>query len=316
MIKYIGKRILHALFTMIIVISVVFILLRQMPIEGYFTNYETMSPRQVEIGLENLGLLDPLPVQLANFFKNIAKGDFGKSSKYRPNVPVVQIIKEKIGISFRFGLAAVTLALVVGLPMGIFMVRFKGRFIDKFGTVIIVLIQAIPSAIYHIVIQFFGSKALGVSMIYKENILSSIILPIFSLSLGYMAYYSMWIRRFMMDEYNKDYVKLATAKGMPDGQVVSIHVFRNAIVPLLNNIPTSLLMTMVGSIYVESLYSVPGMGGLLVDVIKRQDNNMVQMLVLFYSVLSITALLIGDILMSLADPRIRLTQKKEGESNA
>ena len=110
---------------------------------------------------------------------------------------------------------------------------------------------------------------------------------------------------------NKDYIKMAKAKGVPKKKIALNHVFRNAVVPMVQLIPGSLLLTIAGSIYVESLYSIPGMGGLLVDVIKRQDNTMVQALVIVFAVLSIFGLLLGDILMALVDPRISLT-KKEG----
>jgi oligopeptide transport system permease protein len=119
----------------------------------------------------------------------------------------------------------------------------------------------------------------------------------------------MWLRRYMVDETNKDYIKLARAKGVPNATIWFKHVFRNSIVPMIQTIPGSLLMTISGSIYTESLYSIPGMGGLLVDVIKRQDNNMVQVLVLIFACLGIVGLLLGDIAMTLCDPRISFTKK-------
>ena len=121
----------------------------------------------------------------------------------------------------------------------------------------------------------------------------------------------MWLRRYMVDEENKDYIKMAKAKGVPKAKIARQHVFRNAVVPMVQFIPGSMLLTIAGSIYVESLYSIPGMGGLLVEVIKRQDNNMVQGLVIIFAVLGIFGLLLGDLLMALVDPRISLT-KKEG----
>ena len=115
----------------------------------------------------------------------------------------------------------------------------------------------------------------------------------------------------MVDEANKDYIKLARAKGVPSRQISRKHVFRNAMVPLIQYIPNSILFTLMGSLYVESLYSIPGMGGLLVAVIKRQDNNMVLALVVIYSIISILGLLFGDLLMALLDPRITLSSTEE-----
>ncbi|MEG1873184.1 MAG: ABC transporter permease, partial [Ruthenibacterium sp.] len=132
-----------------------------------------------------------------------------------------------------------------------------------------------------------------------------------SLSLGNIDYYAMWLRRYMVDESTKDYVQLARAKGVSGRKIMSSHIFRNAFVPMVQYIPSSLLNTVIGSIYIESLYSIPGMGGLLVDVIKRQDNAMVQIIVLLYASVGILGLILGDILMAMVDPRISYT-KKEG----
>ena len=115
----------------------------------------------------------------------------------------------------------------------------------------------------------------------------------------------------MVDESNKDYVRFARAKGVNESKIVYRHILRNAIVPLAQYIPQSILLTIAGSIYVENLYSVPGMGGLLIQVIKMQDNTMVQALVLIYASVSILGLLVGDLVMALLDPRIMFT-KKEG----
>ena len=120
----------------------------------------------------------------------------------------------------------------------------------------------------------------------------------------------MWLRRYMVDESNKDYIRLARAKGVPAARISRSHVFRNAIVPLVQYIPSAFLNTVVGSIYIESLYSIPGMGGLLVTAIKGQDNKLVQALVIIYSVISILGLLFGDILMAVLDPRISFSAKE------
>lgn len=345
MAKYIGKRLLRSLLTLLIIITIVFSLLRLMPIEGYFENFEKLSAAQINVGLQQLGLKDPLPVQMLNFWKGVFRGDWGVSHKYRVGVPVLDIITEKIPISLRMGLAALAIALAAGLPLGILMAyctrakvgeklwttiielltRFKlGKLCtmlvtfvlflcDNLGTVFVVLIQGIPSAIYHLLIQFYGSKKLpGADMFYHADRPLTWILPIFSLSLGTIAYYAMWLRRYMVDENNKDYVKLARAKGVPGVTISRSHVFRNAIVPLVQFIPTSVILTLMGSLYVESLYSIPGMGGLLVQAIQRQDNTLVQALVLIYAAISILGLLVGDICMALLDPRIALG-KKEGD---
>lgn len=320
MAKYILKRVLRSLVTMFIIITILFALLRLMPIEGYFENFDKMSSTQVQVKLTALGLNDPLPKQLMRFYSQILHGDLGTSNKYRIGVSINTIIAEKIPVSLELGLISLAIALALGLPLGILMARStRTRFKigDKLGTVFIVIIQAVPAAVYHILIQFAGSQThlgkdiLHLPMLFDATNPRSYILPIISLAIGNIAYYAMWLRRYMVDEANKDYIRLARAKGVPNGAISRKHVFRNAMVPLIQYIPNSILFTLMGSLYVESLYSVPGMGGLLVTAIKLQDNTLVQALVLIYAVISILGLLFGDILMGIVDPRISFS-KKEG----
>lgn len=311
MLVYSLKRLGRALITLVILITNVFILVRAMPEEGYFSNYEKMSPQQIEVGLRKMGLKDPLYVQVGKFIYNALHGDLGISYRYRINAKITDIISSKIGISMKVGLISMVVSLPLGMALGILMARSKGGFADKLGNAYIVFIQAVPNAVYFIFIQLYGSDLFGVSMLYKETEWTSLILPVISLALPSISSYAMWLRRYMVDETNKDYIKLARAKGVPNSTIWFRHVFRNSVVPMVNLIPGSILLTISGSIYVESLYSIPGMGGLLVDVIKRQDNNMVLALVVIFAVMSILGLLLGDLLMAVVDPRISFT-KKEG----
>lgn len=311
MLVYSLKRLGRALITLVILITIVFILVRAMPEEGYFSNYEKMSPQQIEVGLRKMGLKDPLYVQVGKFIYNALRGDLGVSYRYRINAKITDIISSKIGISMKVGLISMVVSLPLGMALGVLMARSKGGFADKLGNAYIVFIQAVPNAVYFIFIQLYGSDLFRVSMLYKETEWTSLILPVISLALPSISSYAMWLRRYMVDETNKDYIKLARAKGVPNSTIWFRHVFRNSVVPMVNLIPGSILLTISGSIYVESLYSIPGMGGLLVDVIKRQDNNMVLALVVIFAVMSILGLLLGDLLMAVVDPRISFT-KKEG----
>ena len=311
MLKYSVKRLASSLLTLLIIITVVFVLLRQMPIEGYFDNFEKADQATINAKLTQLGLNDPIPVQLFNFLGDLFKGDLGTSARYSVGAPISGIIAKKAPVSIKLGVLSMALALCMGIPLGAAMARSKSGFWDKFGTVFIVFINAVPAAVYHIFIQMYGTSFMGISMLFDENNLVTWILPVFSMALGNTAYYAMWLRRYMVDEMNKDYVRLARAKGVSSKKIMMKHVFRNAFVPMIQYIPTSLLYTVSGSIYIESLYSIPGMGGLLVDVIGRQDNPMVQAIVIIYSCIGIVGLLLGDLLMGMIDPRISFT-KKEG----
>ncbi|MCD8337430.1 MAG: ABC transporter permease [Lachnospiraceae bacterium] len=312
MVKYLAKRIGRSLITLFIIICVVFILMRQMPIEGYFQNFDKLTEAQIQAGLEEQGLLDPMPVQLLHFFQNMLKGDFGVSHSYRVNVPVTEILADKLPISIKLGSLSILASLILGIPLGTIMARFKSRIPDKLGTLFIVFIQAVPAAVYYLFIQMYGTLLLDIPLLFDESNWKSWILPVFSMSLGNIAYYGMWLRRYMVDESNKDYVRLAKAKGASGNSVMFRHIFRNAFVPMVQYLPSSFLNTVIGSIYVESLYSIPGMGGLLVTVIKGNDNNMVQAIVLLYATVGVIGLLLGDIMMVILDPRISLSGK-EGE---
>lgn len=311
MLKYSVKRILASVVTLAIILTIVFFLLRQMPIEGYFDNFDKLSEAAINAKLKEMGLLDPFFKQLTRFFGQLFRGDLGTSTKYRAGASVVSIVAAKAPISLEMGLLSMAVALVLGIPLGGAMARAKGKFWDKFGTVFIVFVNAVPAAVYYILIQMYSTSFLRISMLFDESKWVTWILPVFSMSLGNIAYYAMWLRRYMVDEMNKDYIKLARAKGVPGRKITMRHVFRNAFVPMIQYLPTSLLYTVCGSIYIESLYSIPGMGGLLVDVIGRQDNPMVQAIVMIYSCIGIVGLLIGDILMGVIDRRISFA-KKEG----
>lgn len=313
MMKYILKRLAFAVVALLVITSVIFSLLRLMPVEGYFPNIDKMTPEMIQNGLKNLGLTDPLPVQLVRFYGDLFHGDLGTSWIYQPKVPITEILARKVPISLTLGCIAMVLSLIVGIPLGVVMSRYKGRLPDRIGTGFIVLLNAVPVVVYYLVIQMYGSRPpFGLPMLYDKNNPISWILPILCLSLGNVAEYAMWMRRYMVDQLNSDYVKLALAKGVSRRNIMYHHVLRNAFVPIIQLLPTSFLNTIIGSIYVESLFSVPGMGGLLVDVIKRQDNTMVQALVLIFATVGILGLLLGDLFMTLADPRIKLEQKGGG----
>ena len=310
MVKYVLKRLALSVLTLFIVITIVFVLLRQMPIEGYFDNFEKLSEAQINVKLANLGLTKSIPAQLWDFYTKLFQGDFGTSTRYSVGTPIAGIIAQKAPLSIQMGLMSMALSLLMGIPLGAAMARSKNKFWDKFGTVFIVFINAVPAAVYYIFIQLYGTDWMHISLLFDRTNWITWILPVFSMSLGSTASYAMWLRRYMLDEINKDYVRLARAKGVVSQKIMMRHVFRNAFVPMIQYIPASILYTISGSIYIESLYSVPGMGGLLVDVITRQDNPMVQALVMIYSSIGIVGMILGDLLMVVIDPRISLARKE------
>lgn len=311
MVRYILGRLGRALITMFLVLSIVFMLMRLLPVDSYFEGRsDSMSDTVKNQILSELGLLDPWYKQLYSFWnKLILHGDLGKSIVIRKNVPCVEVIWPKAVTSFKFGIIALGVQLLLGLTLGVFMARSKGKLVDKLGNGYILLINALPAAVYYLFIQLYLSTALHLPMLFDQYEPSSRILPILCLSLGGIASNAMWMRRYMVDQMNMDYIRLARAKGMTSSQVAFRHVMRNAFIPMAQGLPVSILFTISGSLYVESLFSIPGMGGLLITSIQRQDNTMVQAMVLLYSTISIVGLLLGDIAMMVCDPRITLVKK-------
>ena len=312
MLRYVTRRFLSALLSLFIIITTMFCLLRLMPIEGYLgANWEKMSEEVIAAKLAAKGLDKPVIVQLFNFYKDLLHGELGRSWIYRENVEITKIIQPKIKVSAKMGVMAMALSLLVGIPLGAAMARSKGKWPDKLGTGFIILIQAVPSAVYFLFIQMYATKGTGIPMLYDSAVPLSWVLPIISLALPSIASDGMWMRRYMVDQMNQDYVKLARAKGVSNHRITMRHVFRNAFVPMVQTIPGSLLFTIMGSLYVESIYSVPGMGGLLINVIQRQDNTMVQALILIFASVGVVGLFLGDVLMVMVDPRISLTRGED-----
>jgi len=312
MIRYVLKRLAQSVVTLFIVVTTVFLLMRLLPVEGYLgERYDKLTMEEREAILRKMGLLDPWYVQIGGFYLKLVQGDLGVSTIYRKDIPVLEVIAPRVPYSVRFGLVATAFSLVAGLAMGVQMAKHKGRFWDRSWTVYVVLVNAVPSAVYLLFIQLYGTGFLHVPILFDKYKAASWFLPALSMSLGGIAGYAMWMRRFMVDELNRDYVKLARAKGMTNSAIMVKHVMRNAYVPMAQYLPSAILATVSGSIYIEYLYSIPGMGGLLVDVIQRQDNPMVQALVLIFSSVGILGLFLGDLLMAVFDPRIQFV-KGEG----
>lgn len=311
--KYILKRSLQSLVTICLVIFVVFMMLRMMPTSGYFTrdDYLNMTEEMRNVYLKNLGVLDPPLTQFKNFVVNLFRGDLGRSITVYPKLGITTILKEKIVYSAAFGLASMIISMGIGMPLGMLMARYKGKFIDNLGTGYAVIVRSVPSLIYLFLVQVWVSKIFNLPMLFYKNRPESWILPAISLSISSIAWYGIWLRRFMVDEENREYIKFAKVKGFSQKYIMRKHVLRNAMVPIAIGIPSDLLLIISGSLIIENLYSIPGMGGLLISAIKQMDNNLVQILVLIYASLSVIGVFLGDLLIVLVDPRIRLSESED-----
>lgn len=245
-----------------------------------------------------------------DFYNNVIHLDFGESRRIQNGVAVTKVIGDKFAISMQLGLIAIAISVVIGVPLGILQTSFKDRLPDHIVTVYTIFVNAVPSLVTYSLILIFGSRVLGLPSMYStRNPGPSSILPIVCLSLGSIAWYALWVRRYMIDELNKDYIKLARVKGLSSRSIMVKHVLRNAFVPIAQYLPQSMLLTIGGSLLVERFFSVPGMGPLLTDSIQRYDTSVVQTLVMLYASLSILGVFLGDVLMMIIDPRITLANK-------
>ena len=217
----------------------------------------------------------------------------------------------KIGYSFVIGIIASALAYLLAIPLGIWMALKKDKLVDKIGTVYIIFILAVPSLAYIFLFKAIGYK-IGLPTVFDMERARAImyVLPIVSLALPSIAGLMKWLRRFMIDQMNADYVKFARSGGLSEGEIFSKHILKNAIIPIVHGIPGTILGALVGAIITERVYVVPGAGNLLTKAINFYDNGVIVGVTLFYACLSVVSLILGDVLMSMVDPRISFTAKE------
>ena len=216
----------------------------------------------------------------------------------------------KMGYSFVIGIISVILAYMLALPMGVLMALKKEKLLDKLGTFYIVFIMAVPSLGYIFIFRAIGNKfGLPTTFNMESPTTLMYVLPIISLALPSIANQMKWLRRYMIDQMNSDYVKFARSGGLSEGEIFSKHILKNAAIPVVHGIPASILFSLTGAIITERVYLVPGVGNVLTTAINAYDNGVIVGVTLFYAVLSVSAVILGDILMSMMDPRISFTTK-------
>lgn len=217
----------------------------------------------------------------------------------------------KLGYSFTIGLLAVVISYLLAIPMGLWMARRKDRLPDRIGSFYIVFIMAVPSLAYIFLFKAIGgSLGLPTTFDMESPTWLMYVLPVLSLSLPAAAGVMKWLRRYLVDQMNADYVKFARAGGLSEPEIFSRHILKNAVIPIAHGIPASVLLAMTGAIITERVYVVPGAGNVLTRAINAYDNGVIVGMVLFYAVLSVLSVILGDLLISMLDPRIRLTEGK------
>lgn len=311
---YIMKRFWQSIMTIMLIVCVVFLLLRLLPKENFIPpdQIEKMKEWQKQDYLKANGYMDPWYEQLGRFLRDaLLYFDLGNSMRYNTSKTVAECIGDAAGISLKLGMTSLVIALFVGVILGIFQARFKDKLFDKIGTGFTIFVNAVPALVSYSIIWALCTKAFGLPSQYSKDNWLSCIGPVACLSLGSIASYMLWMRRYMVDELNKDYIRLAKLKGLNSTDVMFKHVMRNAFLPLAQYLPYNILLTVGGSLLMESFFAVNGLGPMLTQAIGKYDVNLVQALVMFYAALGVFGLFLGDLFLTLLDPRITLTGKGE-----
>ncbi len=226
------------------------------------------------------------------------------------NVKTYKNNMSKVGYSFVIGIIATIIAYLLGLPLGIVMAKNKDKLVDKLGTIYIVFIIAVPSLAYIFLFKAIGGVVgLPTTFVMDTASKAMFILPIISLALPSVAGLMKWMRRYMIDQMNSDYVKFARSGGLTESEIFNKHISKNALIPIVHGIPGSILGAITGAIITERVYVVPGAGNLLTQAINSYDNGVIIGLTMFYAILSVLSIILGDILMALIDPRISFESK-------
>lgn len=240
----------------------------------------------------------------------------GRSRIYSEYVGV--LLKERMGISFGISIATLILTYIIGYPLGIAMSKKPGGIVDKIGNAFIVLNYAIPALVFYLIMnKVFGSpngifKKLDFGFAYEQGKIRTLFPPIFTVVFLSIPGVSIWVRRYMVDELNSDYVKFARAKGLSENKIMYTHVLKNAIIPLIRNIPASFILAIVGSYFIEHIWAIPGTGSILIRALNGAvpDTDVILGLTTVYSALGMLSFLLGDVATVLYDPRIKLAGKR------
>ncbi|MCR5205847.1 MAG: ABC transporter permease [Lachnospiraceae bacterium] len=219
-----------------------------------------------------------------------------------------------IETSFVIGIIATILAYVLGLPLGISMARHKDGIADKVGNMYIIFIMAVPSLAYIFIFAAIGTTLFNLPYKFAnaEVKMLAYVLPTISLMLPQIGSLMKWMRRYMIDQMNSDYVKFARAEGLSEKEIYKKHISKNAMIFLVHNIPSSIIFCLTGAIITERVYSVPGVGNLLTTAINQHDNGIIVACTVFYTFLEIIAIIAGDLLLAKFDPRISLSSEGGG----
>ncbi len=306
--KYVIKRVVTAFFTLLAILLVLFILMQLMP--GSPFNDEKLNADQKALLYAKYGLDQPIVVQFGRYVFNMLRGDFGVSYNISRNTPIAQLIQSRLPISIGIGFSAVAIGAIVGLLLGLIAALNKDTIFDTAATVISVIGVSVPSYVFALALSYqFGFNLRLFPMLFsKDQIIGSSVLPSIALSMFTMASIARFTRSEMLEVLDSDYMLLAESKGISGWSLLFTHALRNALIPIVTVLAPLVVDLMTGSLVVEKIFAIPGVGSLLVNAIQSNDYNVVISLSFIYSALYILIMLVVDILYGIIDPRIRLVK--------
>lgn len=308
MLRYTLKRLLYMVISLFIIVTITFFLMKLMP--GSPFNDEKLSEQQKTILNEKYGLNDPLPVQYGNYMKNVVKGDFGNSFQY-DNQPVWDLIKPRLVPSFQMGLFAMVIGVILGVILGVIAATRQNTWVDYLATFISVIAISVPSFVLAVLLQYVFAVRLQWFPVAGWEGLSTAILPSLALSAVVFATVARYIRAEMIEVLSSDYILLARAKGNSTARVLFGHALRNALIPVVTILVPMLASILTGTLTIENIFGVPGLGDQFVRSITTNDFSVIMAITLLFSTLFIASIFIVDVLYGLIDPRIRLQGGKK-----
>ena len=304
--KFFLKRVMFMLITLWLISTITFFLMKLLPGSPY-ANQEKLSPEQIQILNEQAGLDKPVIQQYGIYMSNLVKGDFGTSFQFK-NQPVSKLLSERIGPSVQLGVQAIIFGTLVGIVLGAIAAMRQNTWVDTLATLVAILGRSIPNFVFAVLLQYVFAIKLGILPIAKwDQGFISTILPTLALSMSPLADSARFIRTEMVEVLSSDYIELARAKGLSRMQVVFRHGLRNSLIPLITLLGPLAVALMTGSLVVENIFAIPGIGEQFVKSIMTNDYPTIMAVTIMFSAMLVVVILIVDLLYGIVDPRIRVS---------
>lgn len=301
--RYILSRLVQMVITVFVVSLIVFFLVRLKGDPVSVLAPPTFTEQQIERLRQAWGLDKPLWQQYLVFMRRAVRGDFGMSVEYR--IPAMRLVTQRLKWTYVLTLASALVALMIAIPLGVLSAIYRNSPIDFFTTALATFGQAMPGFWLGLMLILIFSVQLRALPAYGVERPTAIIMPALALGTGMAASLSRLTRSAMLETLGQDYIRTAYSKGLAERVVVLRHALRNALVPVVTNFGLQLGWLLGGSVIIESVFSWPGLGRLMIDSINVRDITIVQAGLLFFAVSFVLINLIVDIAYTFLDPRVR-----------